>query len=167
MLPKFMLNGVVHTVEPVRAGHNMTLQIDGHQLDVRHDQIDKDHHCIVLNGLEREVYIAQDDRELFIHMDGRSWQLEALDEFADTVADSNSGGGVIRAPMPGVVLELNAAEGDEVRDGDYLLLIESMKLQTEIRSPIGGVIKSISVSEGDSFDKATVLIEVVSTEDTS
>lgn len=63
----------------------------------------------------------------------------------------------IKAPMPGLILNVMANEGDEVKKGDSLFILEAMKMENVIKSPIDGVISEIAVSVGDSVDKNRIL----------
>jgi biotin carboxyl carrier protein len=65
----------------------------------------------------------------------------------------------IKAPMPGLILEINVAEGAEVKENDALLILEAMKMENVLNSPRDGVIKSISVAQGETVDKNALLIE--------
>lgn len=65
----------------------------------------------------------------------------------------------IKAPMPGLILEINVTEGQEVKEDDALLILEAMKMENVINSPRDGVIKSISVKQGETVDKNSLLIE--------
>ncbi|WP_282043391.1 acetyl-CoA carboxylase biotin carboxyl carrier protein subunit [Winogradskyella flava] len=64
----------------------------------------------------------------------------------------------IKAPMPGLILELSVAEAQEVKENDALLILEAMKMENVIHSPRDGVIKSISVKQGETVDKNSLLI---------
>ncbi|WP_299095239.1 biotin/lipoyl-containing protein [uncultured Winogradskyella sp.] len=65
----------------------------------------------------------------------------------------------IKAPMPGLILEINIEEGQEVKENDPLLILEAMKMENVINSPRDGVIKSIAVSQGNTVEKNALLIE--------
>ncbi|WP_179347835.1 acetyl-CoA carboxylase biotin carboxyl carrier protein subunit [Winogradskyella pacifica] len=65
----------------------------------------------------------------------------------------------IKAPMPGLILEINVKEGQEVKENDPLLILEAMKMENVINSPREGVIKSIQVKQGQTVDKNMLLIE--------
>ena len=159
MTPKYVLNDNTHTVELVRRRDDITLEIDGHLVDARIHWLDR-HQCeLTINGVAREVYAAQDDNKLFLHLDGKTFQLDVLDEFG-AGDEGAAGGGRINAPMPGVVIENYVREGDQVGEGDALMLIESMKLQTEIKAPVSGLVTSVGFEAGASFDKGTVLIDI-------
>ena len=65
----------------------------------------------------------------------------------------------IKAPMPGLILEINVKVGQEVKEDDALLILEAMKMENIITSPRDGVIKSISVNKTDAVEKNQWLIE--------
>lgn len=64
----------------------------------------------------------------------------------------------IKAPMPGLILEINVKVGDEVNEGDDLLILEAMKMENVLTSPREGIIKSIDVNQGETVDKNSLLI---------
>jgi len=65
----------------------------------------------------------------------------------------------IKAPMPGLVIELKVEEGQEIKAGDPLIILEAMKMENIIKSPREGVIKSILVKKGQSVEKNQILIK--------
>jgi biotin carboxyl carrier protein len=65
----------------------------------------------------------------------------------------------IKAPMPGLILELKVKDGDTVKQGDVLLILEAMKMENIIKSPGDGIVKTVKVKKGDSVEKNQVLIE--------
>ncbi|MFH6768964.1 acetyl-CoA carboxylase biotin carboxyl carrier protein subunit [Gaetbulibacter aquiaggeris] len=66
---------------------------------------------------------------------------------------------LIKAPMPGLILEINVTKGQKVKENDPLLILEAMKMENVLISPREGIIKSISVKKGDPVDKNALLIE--------
>ncbi len=73
---------------------------------------------------------------------------------------SPKGTGTIKSPLPGVVLSVIAREGDKVKYGDKLLVLEAMKMENTIESDKEGTIKSIKVRQGDSVLEGDVLVEI-------
>jgi len=63
------------------------------------------------------------------------------------------------APMPGLIVNIQCAPGDEVKKGDSLLVMEAMKMENEIKSPHAGIIKTINTAPRESVDKGQVLVE--------
>lgn len=66
----------------------------------------------------------------------------------------------IKAPMPGLILDVNVQEGDEVKEGDYLLVLEAMKMENALTAPRDGIVKSISVKKGETVEKNQLLVEM-------
>jgi pyruvate carboxylase subunit B len=61
------------------------------------------------------------------------------------------------APMPGAVVKINCRQGEMVRKGDVLIILEAMKMENEIHSPIDGFIKEICVKEGMTVSSEEVM----------
>ena len=64
----------------------------------------------------------------------------------------------IEAPMPGLILEVSVTEGQDVQEGDPLLILEAMKMENVITSPRNGTVKAISVKQGQAVEKKHLLI---------
>lgn len=65
----------------------------------------------------------------------------------------------LKAPMPGMVLNIEVEVGQEVKEGDALVVLEAMKMENVLKSPADVVIKSIAVKEGVAVEKNELLIE--------
>lgn len=65
----------------------------------------------------------------------------------------------IKAPMPGLIIDLRVKEGDAVKTGDPLLILEAMKMENIIKASGDSVVKSVKVKKGDSVEKNQVMIE--------
>ena len=64
----------------------------------------------------------------------------------------------VKAPMPGLVLDVLVSPGDTVEVGQKILVLEAMKMENAIKSPTAGVVASINVSKGQAVDKNYILI---------
>ena len=65
----------------------------------------------------------------------------------------------VKAPMPGLVLKIMVAEGDEVKKGDNLFVLEAMKMENIIKSPADVVVKAVKIKPGDKVEKGQVLLQ--------
>ncbi len=70
------------------------------------------------------------------------------------------GEGSVKAPMPGTINDIKVTEGQSVKAGEVLLILEAMKMENEIMSPADGVIKQIAVTKGSSVSSGDVLVVV-------
>ena len=77
---------------------------------------------------------------------------------AASPAPAASGNGEqVAAPMPGTILSVSVSQGQSVRAGDVLMILEAMKMENEIAAPCDGKVQSIAVQKGSSVDTGDVL----------
>jgi pyruvate carboxylase subunit B len=82
-----------------------------------------------------------------------------LDRLGFSTASADSAG-MLQAPMPGKILELLVAEGDDVEEGRPVVILEAMKMENELKAPVSGVVASVSVSQNDNVEKNQPLLEI-------
>jgi biotin carboxyl carrier protein len=66
---------------------------------------------------------------------------------------------VCRSPVAGVVVKVNVQPGQQLQRNDTMMLLEAMKMQTDITAPIAGKVKKVNVGEGDGVKVHQVLVE--------
>ncbi|MCU0822880.1 MAG: biotin/lipoyl-binding protein [Spirochaetes bacterium] len=79
---------------------------------------------------------------------------------AKAAAPSGGGSGTVTAPMPGAVVKILAKEGDSVKAGDPLLVIEAMKMENEISANATGKITKIHVKAGENVAQGATLVTI-------
>ena len=72
-------------------------------------------------------------------------------------ATAPAGGEQITAPMPGNVLDVKVSNGQAVKKGDVLMILEAMKMENEILAPCDGTVQSVSVSKGATVNSGALL----------
>lgn len=72
----------------------------------------------------------------------------------------SGGGNSISAPMPGVVLNVLVSEGQEVKSGDVLLILEAMKMENEVTAPADGTVKELAVTKGTSVNTGDLMVVI-------
>ena len=122
----------------------------------------KDHRCSSAKLLEANATA----KRLTIEIEGETFDIEIKDEL-DQVLErmgfgkaSNKQVKEIKAPMPGLVLEIAVTDGQEVKEGDKLLILEAMKMENSIMIQTSAIIKKVSVSAGQAVEKGQVLVEL-------
>lgn len=108
--------------------------------------------------------VKPEEKSLFIKVNGIKYLFNARDKFDELLhslgMDTLSSAKVsdLKAPMPGLVLEMSVEVGQEVSKGDALLILEAMKMENVIKSPTNGVVKTISVNQGETVDKNQLIL---------
>src|SRR6266853_1523136 len=74
------------------------------------------------------------------------------------------GGGTVRAPMPGLVVRIEVAEGQQVDAGAGLVVVEAMKMENELRAPRPGTVQTVHVAVGQAVEKGASLVTLASPE---
>jgi len=105
-------------------------------------------------------------KKIKLEVDGASFEMEIkdpLDQMLDSMGFSSASTKhikEIKAPMPGLVLDIAVKEGQEVKEGDRILILEAMKMENSIMIQTNAVIKRIAVTPGQAVDKGQVLVEL-------
>jgi biotin carboxyl carrier protein len=160
------LDGTTADVVPVHRPGGFDLEIDGRRIAARLEPLGDGEWRLSADGRSRVVWIAQRGNRAFVQLDGRVEIVNALEELIREA--QRAGGDALLAPMPGTVIRVATEVGRTVAEGEALIVIESMKLQTSIFAPHEGRVAEIPFGEGQSFDKGAVLVrlEPVAAEET-
>jgi biotin carboxyl carrier protein len=106
------------------------------------------------------------DKTLTVEVNGNKYEVRIEDEYDQLVKKMGlSVGGAqvmknIKAPMPGLILDILIKPGQSVEKGDQLLILEAMKMENVLKAEGDGVIKSIEVQKGNAVEKGQILIEM-------
>ena len=103
-------------------------------------------YTVNLNGKNYAVKL-EGGRKVIVN--GKDYIVEVKDGIEKKSASSSGEGEEIKAGLPGNVLRIEVSEGQEVVEGDVLLVMEAMKMETEVKAPKAGTVQSILVSQGD------------------
>ena len=106
------------------------------------------------------------NKKLTLEINGNPYEITIEDEYDQLVKKMGlSSGGAqkltnIKAPMPGLVLDILVEPGQAIQKGDQLLILEAMKMENVLKAEGEGVVKSIEVVKGATVDKGQVMIEM-------
>ncbi len=89
----------------------------------------------------------------------RNDELNDAKDYSAAVAKNNDL--IYYSPMPGKVIKVNVREGDEIREGDVLCVVEAMKMENNIKAVTSAKVAKVFAKEGDKIDVKTILIELV------
>jgi biotin carboxyl carrier protein len=117
-------------------------------------------------GFRAEVVKADVVSKTFtIKINGNTYDIEVRNKFDLLLEQMGMKNGLaakvnhIKAPMPGLIIDLRVKEGDVVKQNDPLIILEAMKMENVIKSPGDGTVKAVKVQKGNSVEKNQVLIE--------
>lgn len=79
---------------------------------------------------------------------------------AKPAAAAPAGGTQVKAPMPGAILDVRVQNGQRVKKGDLLVILEAMKMENEILAPCDGTVADVSVRKGDSVETQALICSI-------
>ncbi len=124
-------------------------------------------YSLLIDGKSHEAYIYPGEENWEVLLRGRLYPAQVEDEREKRLKTA-AGGGVaesgefhLRAPMPGLVVAVPVKEGQPIKKGDVLLILESMKMQNELKSPKDGTVQRIRVKPGETVEQKATLLSLV------
>jgi acetyl/propionyl-CoA carboxylase alpha subunit len=105
------------------------------------------------------------EKTFVIRVNGNTYSLRVTDAFDKLLHDLGMDNGAARkvtelkAPMPGLVVDVSITEGMDVRKGDKLIVLEAMKMENILKAAADGVVKKINVVKGNTVEKNAILIQ--------
>ena len=112
---------------------------------------------VEVDGRPRLVHVAKSGDAWWIHMDGHTHVVHCHEQGSSGPSTSE---GSLSAPMPGTILEMLVKQGQRVREGQTLLVMEAMKMEHRIQAPKAGEVTKVHYEQGERVDMGSVLIEI-------
>ncbi len=123
---------------------------------------------IIINGNSHKAELVEylaEEKTYRIKINGKILSVKLKDRYdllLDQLGMSNLAStqvNQVKAPMPGLILDIKVDSGDFVKKGDPLMILEAMKMENVIKSPGDGKVLAVTVKKGDSVEKNQVLIQ--------
>ena len=121
---------------------------------------------VTVNGEEFDVEIElNDDGTYEATVEGQTFSIEVPNAQAAPRARRGSGGkkkksGTVSANIPGKVVTVEVKEGDVVKEGQVILILEAMKMQNEIQAPVDGTVINVACEEGQAIEANVPLVVI-------
>ena len=112
-------------------------------------------YTIKVNGKNYAVKLEGENKAT---VNGKAYDINVKAGIESKAAASSGSGEEVKSGLPGNVLRVEVSEGDEVAEGDVLIVVEAMKMETEIKSPKAGVVQSVLVAQGDKVVSGQALV---------
>ena len=156
------INGQTHEFE-INAEGEVTF--DGKRLETDFQSIGgQPVYSLLLDGKSYEAVVRQSDAGLEVLLGGRLFQVTVEDERQHRLRQSADAAAIpggefqLKAPMPGLVVAVPIEIGQQVKKGENLIILESMKMQNELKAPRDGKITRVRVEPGDSVDQNQMMV---------
>jgi biotin carboxyl carrier protein len=151
-------------IEP--EGDDLRLRVDDEEFVVGCESDAGGELCLLLNGRPQMLHVRSDAPGRYrVSQAGGETLVELRDPLAARLASTAPGATIrqartieLRAPMPGVVVAVQAVEGEPVAAEAPLVVLEAMKMQNALTSPAAGVVRSVRVTVGQAVEGDALLV---------
>ncbi len=148
-----------------RPGGGYLASVDGSEKQVQISEHSQSDVTLLIDGRVMDWVVSTPAPELSVAGGGQRMEARVESARARALEGMRHGGaksddGQVRSPMPGKVVKLLVAEGDEVAEGAPVVVVEAMKMENELTSPKAGTVSKIHVAEGDTVEGAAPLLTI-------
>lgn len=154
----------LYTVEFEEEGGQIRATINDKELPVEFKRIEDNLYSLIIEGRSIAAAVLKRGKTLEVFLGGELYEFEVASGLERTRAGAVVAAGIyeIKSPMPSRVVKILKNQGDEVKEGEGLVVIEAMKMESELKSPIPGKVTEVRVNQGDAVESGTVLLIVSS-----
>ena len=159
--PSAVYNVNIEKINP----KSLKCNINGQDYEVLLTQNGGDINKVMINGMTESIFVSEtSDNNYCVHLRGLDFICRRNDELNDSrdysCNDVKNSDMTYYSPMPGKVIKVNVKEGDEVKEGDVLCVVEAMKMENNIKAMTSAKVAKVFVNEGDKVDVKNILIEL-------
>ena len=162
---KAKISGKEYAVEPVDSGYlvyGKEVKTDIIETGKGRFHVLKDHQSYSAEI----VSFDKDSKTVVIRINSNTYTVDVKDRYDELLRQMGIDGGAgkkvndIKAPMPGMVLNVMVESGQEIKKGDALVVLEAMKMENILKSPADGIVRKILVTKGDKVEKNQVMVNL-------
>jgi len=157
-----------HVIEIDNNEAGISVFLDGNHQRVELQRIGESNlYSLIADNKSHQLFIEKKQDGYLISINGHKYRVTIEDEKSRLLrslikTDAAQHGPIeVKSPMPGLIVRINVAEGQEIQKDDSLVIIEAMKMENEIRANSNGVVKKLLIKEGDSVDKGAALMMII------
>jgi 3-methylcrotonyl-CoA carboxylase alpha subunit len=144
---------------------SLKCKINGQDYEVLLSQNGGDINKVIINGTTESIFVSEVSGNSYcVHLRGldficrRNDELNYSKDYSNT--DTKNNDMTYYSPMPGKVIKVNVQEGDDVKEGDVLCVVEAMKMENNIKAMTSAKVAKVFIAEGDKVDVKNILIEL-------
>jgi biotin carboxyl carrier protein len=168
MQKDYRIDGNQRSAEARLDNGQWSLSLDGQPLEgITVQSAAADHVVLLRDGCRLEAFVARRGSERLVFIEGKVHTLHIAGDDDDDQEAIEVGGPRLVSDMPGKVVKVFVSEGDQVEAGAPLLILEAMKMETEITAPVAGRVATVAVTDGATVAVGDLLVDIEPEEDTS
>jgi pyruvate carboxylase subunit B len=121
-------------------------------------------YSLLICNASHEVSVEPHGDRYYVLVDGTRYEVQVADAVlvqagrAVTAPDQEEGEVTVASPMPGIVVAVLVEQGQRVRVGEGMLILEAMKMENELRAPCNGVVLCVHVTPGQTVNQREILV---------
>lgn len=156
----FKLSNQIYKLEIEEEENLNVVEIDGEKKEVEFTKIDSNLYSLIVDGKSLTIGFFKKGKKIQVFYKGDLYELETISDREKTNA---AGTGLeVTSPMPSRIVKILLEEGDTVNEDDPVIVVEAMKMESELKAPSTGKIKEIRVNEGDTVEQGAILVTLSS-----
>jgi biotin carboxyl carrier protein len=149
-------------VNAERSGRSFAVFLDGKKTNVEVAHEEGSQLTLIIGSQPYTIVMESEDQ---VVVNGEAYSVEVVDEeiqrFMKAAPDKFQKKELaVKGVMPGLVMEVSVKEGDTIKKGDGLLIVEAMKMQNEMKAPRDGVVNKVLVKKGQTVNSGDVLVVI-------
>jgi biotin carboxyl carrier protein len=141
-------------------GEGYAVILDGRELDLEVLAAQPGELQLLRGQRRSRAYVAARGDDRFVFLDGRVFSFRRPADIHETEDENGNGGPHVMSQMPCTIVKLLVEPGQRVAEGDGLLIIESMKMETEITAPVAGSVAAVHVRQGETVGLRAPLVDL-------
>ncbi|MFO8110586.1 MAG: biotin/lipoyl-containing protein [Thermoplasmata archaeon] len=153
MFLRYEYNGNIYQVEVERKNGEYYITYDGDVYTVTAEEVERGYLKINLGGRIIKCVVSHIDKSKYVFYNGDVFEVEPTELTGKKFSkDTESGEDELKSPISGRVVKIPVKEGELVKTGDELMVIEAMKMEYMIKAPWDGIVVKVNFSQGDQID---------------
>ncbi len=148
-----------YNVEIEKKGDKYRCKIGDNTFNTQFQFIGKNEIVMNLGNSDIVSEFIQDRDKTIVYIDGERYEFKEKEETKGK-EENETQENIIKAPMPGLIVKVDAKKGDKIKKGDILVILEAMKMQHEFKSKGDMLVKDVFVKEGEQVEAFATLVEL-------
>jgi biotin carboxyl carrier protein len=161
---RYQIGHAIKAVRLERDGDRYRVSIDGapmrevRVMRVAHGVLELD-----MGNVKRRAHVACEEQKRYVALGSAVYELQRVERGANRKrhAHADTGTDSLTAVMPGQVIAVNVREGDEVTQGQTLVILEAMKMELRVTASQAGRVQRVFVMQGQVVERGQLLVDVV------